>query len=177
MLRRKLNKNLLDSEGFFSFTAKLLNMNKQKIAEESNKKITKFLLKFVFLPLVTLFTLFMIIGFVNSRANQPIKNVKPLLTDKQIANVKYDSIKHDREEKLKKSLTVFKTLIKERMKDPSSYKEIKRAYNPADSMKNEVHLQIQFQGDNSFGGRTVSVAEGTYNFKTDLIVIKDIFQL
>ena len=111
---------------------------------------------------------------VKCNGNDEKKEVKK--TPEELAQLKKDSIESVRIEKLELALTSLKMMVKENMKDPDSYEEIQKAFDEKDT-GDIVKLQIKFRGTNSFGGKAVSVAQGTYNFKTDQVLIKEVINL
>lgn len=123
-----------------------------------------------YVKIITVALLLIIIVALRSSCSSDQKIEQPL-TQEQITINKKDSIKEVREDKLDNALTVLKMKIKDNMKDPSSFEMVKRAWNPADSIKDIVRLQIQFRGNNSFGGKALNITEGTYDFKTDAVSI------
>lgn len=119
-----------------------------------------------YVKIITVILLFIIFMAMRTACNSSNEYKKPL-TIQEKEQIKKDSLKEIRENKLDKALTVLKMQIKDNMKDPSSFEMKTRAWNPADSVSDVVRLQIQFRGNNSFGAKTLNISEGTYNFKTD----------
>lgn len=152
-------------------------MKKQPTPEELEKqrRLSKKILKYFVLPAFAVLFFFITIGLIFAEPEKKVPE-KPL-TKEQIEKNTKDSLKAVREEKLDKALTVLKMQLKETMKDPSSFEMMNRTWDSKDSLKDVVKLQIKFRGNNSFGGKTVSVCNGTYNFKTDQVKISEVFTL
>lgn len=129
-----------------------------------------------YVKIITVALLTIIFIAMRSACSSDKEISKPLTVAEKQQKVK-DSLKTIREDKLDKALTVLKMKIKENMKDPSSFEMVKRSWNPADSIKDVVGLQIQFRGNNSFGGKALNIAQGKYNFKTDVVEIVNITPL
>ncbi len=129
-----------------------------------------------YVKIITVILLFIIFMAMRTACNSSNENKKPL-TIQERELIKRDSLKKVREDKLDKALTVLKMQIKDNMKDPSSFEMMNRTWDSKDSLKDVVKLQIKFRGNNSFGGKTVSICNGTYNFKTDQVKISEVFTL
>lgn len=91
-------------------------------------------------------------------------------TPEEKAQIEANEAADARAEKINFALTKLKMMIQERMKDPDSYEMVKRTYDQEDK-GDTVKLQIQFRGNNSFGGKEVTTVWATYYLQNDMVEI------
>lgn len=116
------------------------------------------LLKFVLVAAVGV----LIVSFLRSDPEEK--------TPEEIAQIEATEAADARAEKIDYALTQLKMMIQDRMKDPDSYEMIKRTYDQEDK-GDTVKLQIQFRGNNSFGGKEVTTVWANYYLQSDMVEI------
>lgn len=116
-------------------------------------------------------TAIFIVGFVfivksAFKENDTPKTALEIKNDSlQAAQKKYEDL---RKEKINYALTGLKEMIKDRMKDPDSFKLHQRIYDEK-AKGDTIGLIIEYSGTNSYGARIREVAYGSYSVKEDKV--------
>lgn len=116
----------------------------------------------------TLATLAAIVLLVKCTCN----NSENSKTPGEIQKEKQDSIATARDTKIDLALTQLKDQVKKQLKNPDSFKLLDRTYDKKDTA-DVVKLVIKYTATNSFNASVTSVTFGTYNFKTDSVLITE----
>jgi hypothetical protein len=111
-------------------------------------------------------TLIFVYSISTKKETTTIKPTKEELAQK----AKEDSISK-RNELKEEALSTFKYMVKKQLKSPDSFEKIEYGL---DDKEEYFLLSMSFRANNSFGGKTVSVARGKYTIASDRIEINSI---